>query len=89
MTVNNIQLQVMDSAHEKVEATSHDDSSRASLDKDLAAAIVPNHAQHFDHATERQVLHKIDLYLIPWMWLGYGFVYYDKVNYPILSVRGY
>ena len=58
----------------------HDDSSVESFEKDLAAAIVPDHAQHFDRATERRVLRKIDLYLIPWMWLGYGFVYYDKVR---------
>ena len=47
---------------------------------DLAAAIVSTHAQAFDQATERRVLRKIDAYLMPWMWLGYGFVYYDKVS---------
>ena len=56
-----------------------DDTSVESFEKDLAAAIVPEHAQDFDSATEHRVLRKIDLYLIPWMWLGYGFVYYDKV----------
>ena len=59
---------------------SHDASSLESLEKDLAAAIVPSHAQQFDSATERRVLRKIDRYLIPWMWFGYGFVYYDKVS---------
>ncbi|MCJ1454410.1 hypothetical protein MMC28_004763 [Mycoblastus sanguinarius] len=55
------------------------DLSVESFDKDLAAAIVPEgHAQEFDSYTERRVLRKIDLYLIPCMWLGYGFVYYDK-----------
>ena len=58
----------------------HEDSSVESFEKDLAAAIVPDHAEEFDRATERRVLRKIDLYLIPWMWLGYGFVYYDKVR---------
>ena len=58
----------------------HDDSSVESFDKDLAAAIVSDHAREFDRVTERRVLRKIDLYLIPWMWLGYGFVYYDKVR---------
>lgn len=58
----------------------HDASSVETFDKDLAAAIVSDHARHFDRATERRVLRKIDLYLIPWMWLGYGFVYYDKVG---------
>ena len=50
------------------------------FDNDLAAAIVPNRAQEFDIATEHRVRRKIDWYLIPWMWLGYGFVYYDKVR---------
>ncbi|KAK4697720.1 hypothetical protein P7C71_g418, partial [Lecanoromycetidae sp. Uapishka_2] len=58
--------------------SSYDDSSTESLDKDLAATIVPDHAQEVDTLEEWRVLHKIDLYLIPWMWLGYGFVYYDK-----------
>lgn len=58
--------------------SSYDDSSAESLNKDLAAAIVPDYAQGFDTAVERRVLRKIDLYLIPWMWLGYGLVYYDK-----------
>ena len=58
----------------------HDDSSVGSFDKDLAAAIVSDHARGFDRVTERRVLRKIDMYLIPWMWLGYGFVYYDKVR---------
>ena len=57
----------------------HDDSSLESFGRDLAAAIVPDHAQEFDPATARRVVRTIDLYLIPWMWLGYGFVYYDKV----------
>lgn len=50
-----------------------------SFDKDLAAAIVPDHAQEIDSRVERRVLRKIDLVLIPWMWIGYGLVYYDKV----------
>ena len=57
-----------------------DFSSLEIFDKDLAAAIVPEHAQEFDSITERRVLRKIDLFLIPWMWIGYGFVYYDKVS---------
>ena len=58
----------------------HDDSSVESFDKDLAAAIVSDHAGEFDRFTEHRVLRKMDLYLVPWMWLGYGFVYYDKVR---------
>ena len=61
-------------------ALNHDVSSGEALEKDLAAAIVTDCAQDFDRATERRVLRKIDWYLIPWMWLGYGFVYYDKVR---------
>ena len=56
--------------------------SSDSFDKDLAAAIVPDHAQIYDQDTEQRVLRKIDLWLIPWMWIGYGFVYYDKVRQP-------
>lgn len=56
------------------------DSSTESFEKDLGAAIVPDHAQAIDVQTERRVLRKIDTCLIPWMWLGYGFVYYDKVS---------
>ena len=67
--------------------SNNDDSSLESFDKDLAAAIVPDHAQRFENATEHRVLRKIDLYLIPWMWLGYGFIYYDKVYWQrFLSV---
>lgn len=58
----------------------HDDASVESFERDLAATIVSDHAQEFDRATERRVLKKIDVFLIPWMWLGYGFVYYDKVG---------
>ena len=58
----------------------HDSSSVESFDKDLAAAIVSDHARELDRSTEHRVLRKIDLYLIPWMWIGYGFVYYDKVR---------
>lgn len=39
---------------------------------------MPEHAQVYDSATEHRVLRKLDLFLIPWMWIGYGFVYYDK-----------
>lgn len=67
-----------------------DDSSLEYSDKDLAAAIVPNYAQEFDAATEHKILQKIDLYLIPWMWIGYGFVYYDKVpDFQLSSPKGY
>ena len=51
--------------------------------KDLAAAIVPEHAQDVDAATEKRVLRKLDLFLMQWMWVGYGFVYYDKVIHQV------
>ncbi|KAL8958508.1 MAG: hypothetical protein Q9193_004452, partial [Seirophora villosa] len=47
-------------------------------EKDAGAAIVPHHAVAIDKAAERRVLRKIDLFLIPVMWMGYGLVYYDK-----------
>ena len=60
--------------------SNHEGSSVDGLEKDLAAAIVSDRAQEFDRATEQRVVRKIDGFLIPWMWLGYGFVYYDKVR---------
>lgn len=62
-----------------------DETTSLSTDDDLAAAIVPEHAQQLDPFIERRVLRKIDLYLIPFMWIGYGFVYYDKVGQIWLS----
>lgn len=56
-----------------------DDFGPISLEKDIAAAIVPEHAQEIDPVAEGRVLRKIDLFLIPLMWIGYGLVYYDKV----------
>ena len=50
-----------------------------SSEKDMAAAIVPERAQELDPLAEQRVLRKIDFFLIPLMWIGYGFVYYDKV----------
>lgn len=61
-------------------SSNHEGSSVAVFEKDLAAAIVSDRAQGFDRATEQRVVRKIDGVLIPWMWLGYGFVYYDKVR---------
>ncbi|KAL8724063.1 MAG: hypothetical protein Q9166_008148 [cf. Caloplaca sp. 2 TL-2023] len=55
-----------------------DPSSTRFSEKDAAAAIVPDHAVVLDKAVERRVLRKIDLFLIPLMWIGYGLVYYDK-----------
>lgn len=51
----------------------------SSFEKDAAAAIVPDHAVVFDRSLARRVQRKIDWFLIPVMWFGYGLVYYDKV----------
>lgn len=64
---------------EKSHPDHEDHSSLASQEKDAGAAIVPHHAVAIDKAAERRVLRKIDLFLIPVMWVGYGLVYYDKV----------
>lgn len=69
-------------------APDRDGSSAESSGKDLAAAIVPDRARGFDRAAEERVLRKIDRFLIPWMWFGYGFVYYDKVRDGILGTKG-
>lgn len=54
-------------------------------DKDMAAAVVGEHAHAIDPAIAARVLRKIDWYLIPAMSIGYGLVYYDKVTeYPTL-----
>ncbi|KAF2735709.1 MFS general substrate transporter [Polyplosphaeria fusca] len=52
--------------------------SEISLDKDVAVALVGEHAQHIDPVLEARVLRKIDFFLIPAMVVGYGLVYYDK-----------
>ena len=39
---------------------------------------MPEYAQPWDKSVERRVVRKIDLFLIPFMWVGYGLVYYDK-----------
>ncbi len=72
---------VMEKTHASAaEGPDHEErSSIQSLEKDAAAAIVSDHAVELDQAAERRVLRKIDLFLIPLMWVGYGLVYYDKV----------
>ena len=50
-----------------------------SFEKDAAAAIASDHAIVLDKAVARRVQRKIDWFLIPIMWVGYGLVYYDKV----------
>jgi len=67
--------------HPSQPSNAEDETTSLSTEDDLAAAIVPDHAQQLDPQIQRQVLRKIDLYLIPFMWIGYGFVYYDKVGH--------
>ncbi|KAK5208725.1 hypothetical protein LTR99_001243 [Exophiala xenobiotica] len=47
-------------------------------EKDIAASVVPEFAQPWDKQVERRLVRKIDLIIIPFMWFGYGLVYYDK-----------
>lgn len=67
--------------HPSKPANAEDETASLSTEDDLAAAIVPNYAQQLDPRIERRVLRKVDLYLIPFMWIGYGLVYYDKVDH--------
>jgi hypothetical protein len=39
---------------------------------DVAAHIVGSEAQTYDHSIERRIIRKIDLWVIPFLWLGYG-----------------
>ena len=57
-----------------------------SSEYDLAATILPSHAHVVDPTLSCRVRRKIDLFFIPLMWVGYGFVYYDKVLHPTLLV---
>jgi hypothetical protein len=52
---------------------------------DVALAIVGLHAQPIDPLVEARVVRKIDLFLIPAMIVGYGMVYYDKVDTTFFS----
>ena len=65
-------------------ADAEDASSIAAGDKDIAIAIVGEHSHMIDPAAEARVVRKIDWFLVPAMSIGYGLVYYDKVN---ISVR--
>lgn len=56
-------------------------------DKDIAIALVGERRHVFDTASEARVVRKIDLFLVPAMTIGYGLVYYDKVNISSYSTR--
>ncbi|KAL8711958.1 MAG: hypothetical protein Q9220_003654 [cf. Caloplaca sp. 1 TL-2023] len=70
----------LDHDKERTQSNGEDHSSTPSFEKDVAATIVPEHALEVNKAIERRVVRKIDLFLIPLMWIGYGLVYYDKVR---------
>lgn len=55
---------------------------------DVAAGIVGAEAQQYSAAVERRVVRKIDLYVIPFLWCGYGLVYYDKAILGGASIFG-
>ena len=48
--------------------------------QDIAIAMVGEHRQSIDPTVEARVVRKIDLFLVPAMFVGYGLVYYDKVR---------
>ncbi|KAH6721039.1 major facilitator superfamily domain-containing protein [Leptodontidium sp. MPI-SDFR-AT-0119] len=47
-------------------------------DKDVAIAMVGEQRHDIDPAVEARVVRKIDWFLVPAMFCGYGLVYYDK-----------
>lgn len=49
-------------------------------DEDIAMGVVGEHRHAIDPAVEARVVRKIDLFLVPAMFIGYGLVYYDKVG---------
>lgn len=49
-------------------------------DKNFAAETVLEYARLVDRVTEKQVIRKVDLTLMPFMWIEYGPVLYDKVQ---------
>ncbi|KPI44864.1 putative transporter [Cyphellophora attinorum] len=55
---------------------------------DVAADVVGTEAQQYDAAIERRVIRRIDLFVIPFLWIGYGFVYYDKAILGGASIFG-
>lgn len=62
-----------------VSAVLEEATSLQAEDKDVAIAIVGEHSHEIDPAFEARVVRKIDLFLVPAMFVGYGLVYYDKV----------
>jgi hypothetical protein len=50
------------------------DSRKGNEKVDIAAEVVGREAQQYDAAIERRVVRRIDLFVIPFLWIGYGFV---------------
>lgn len=50
------------------------------LDKDVAFALVGEHAQAIDPVVEARVVRKIDLFLIPAMIIGTLFIFFNESN---------
>ncbi|KAM0163198.1 hypothetical protein ACHAQE_003479 [Botrytis cinerea] len=50
----------------------------ADQEKDIAIAVVGEHRHEIDPAVGARVVRKIDRFLVPAMFIGYGLVYYDK-----------
>lgn len=57
-------------------------------DNDVAAGIVGTEAQQYDVAVERRIVRKIDRFVLPFLWVGYGLVYYDKAILGGASIFG-
>jgi uncharacterized membrane protein len=55
---------------------------------DVAAQVVGVEAQTYDQNVERRIIRKIDLWVIPFLWFGYGLVYYDKAILGGASIFG-
>jgi MFS family permease len=55
---------------------------------DVAAQVVGSEAQTYDHSIERRIIRKIDLWVIPFLWFGYGLCYYDKAILGGASIFG-
>lgn len=74
--------QLQDSEKAAIEARSsptHSEDAVISIEgKDDAIAIVGEHRHAIDPAVEARAVWKIDLYLVPAMFTGFGLVFYDK-----------
>lgn len=71
----------------KISSEEHIRASSATDDLDDAAQWVGKTAQDIDPAIERRVRRKIDMYFMPTFIIGYGLVYYDKVDLLKLDRR--